>query len=366
MSSSNLREARRQFRRGQYGKLISHLEPQVFMYRENEEYYQLLAAACFFTGDYGGCTSYAKRAIDLEPNHTSARTYLAAVFLKRRETDKAIQHWLTILDHDPKNRYAKRGLQFVRTLESIDQLNDRITPKQLRQFVPKPLRIPIRTISALIIIGTLSALLYFFIPVMEIEWPFTQYPPRDGVEVISFPEGQSLTSLEGEYSYILSEREIQEILERIRVYFNSNQDNLVRREINRILLSTATTPVKERVRILQTSLESPDFTNLDTSFSYQQVHQDLPLYQGTYVRWEGRPTNIIRKDDVIEFTLLVGYHTGQVLEGSVPVHVPFATQIRSDMGIDLIGQVRPVADSDHPSGSPFYLHAVTLRMFELE
>lgn len=232
--------------------------------------------------------------------------------------------------------------------------------------MPQPVRLPWRVPLAVAAVVVTAAVIWQFAGSVELSLPFGSVQPRDGVEVIAFPQGQPLTSLEGDFQYVLSEREIQDILDRIRTYFNTNQDNLVRREVNRILLSTATSPVKERVRILQSSLVSPDFTNLDTSFSYQDVHQNLALYRNTYVRWKGRPTNIVQTEDGVQFTLLVGYHTGQVLEGSVPVEVPFAARVRSDMGIELIGRVVPIDAEEHPSGSPFYLKATTVRMFSLE
>lgn len=366
MTSKTLRQAHRLFRRKQYGKLISNLEPQVFMFRDNVEYYTLLGAACFCTGDYGGCTSYTKRAIDIDPDIVSAHLYLAAVYLKRRETDRAIREWLHVLDRDPNNTHAKRGLDFVRSLTTIDELQERITPSVLLRFVPVKNYIPWKTVFLTIAALLALGLAWYFGPDAYRYIYKETAPPRDGVEVVSFPQGQPLTSLEGEYEYILSESEIQEILDRIRTYFNSHQDNLVRREINRILLSTATSPVKERVRILRSSLAPPDFTSIKTSFSFSEVSQNLQLYSGTYIRWKGRPTNIVRGEDAVDLTLLVGYHTGQIVEGSVPVHIPFPAQIRSEMGIELIAQVIPLNSNAHPSGSPFYLETSAIRLFELE
>lgn len=367
MKSSGLKKANSFYRKRKYSRTISHLEPQVFLFRDNPEYYQLLGRSCFFTGDYGGSYSYIKRALDLDEHDIESRLFLAAVHLRRRESDKSILEWLSVLDRDPKNKFAKRGLNFIRNLNTSEQLQEKIEGKELLKLVPRKIQLPWIPVLISVIILLSVMLAAYIIPRIDIDLSRfnPSRPPRPGVEIIQFPQGQALTSLEGEYVYILSENEIQNILDRIAHFFNTEQDNMVRREINRILLSTATSPVKERVQILRQSLSVPDFLTMDTSFSYRTVHQELMLHNGVYVRWKGRPTNIIRAEDGVQFTLLVGYHTGETLEGSVPVIVPFATHVRSDMGIELIGRIQAIQSDDHPSGSPFIIEASSVRIFEL-
>ena len=367
MKVKSLAKARSLYRRKKYNELIRHLQPQVFMYRESLEYFQLIGSACFFSGDYGGSMSYVRRAIDIDEDNIEARLFLAAVYLKRRESDKAIQEWLAILDRQPTNRFAQKGLHFVRTLHSMDELRERVTQKQLVKFVPKVFN-PLPLLSTLLVAALLVIGIIQLDPVQlttnGLHSFFTKTPDRPGIEHINFPQGQPLTSLEGDYSEVLNEDEIDTILDRIRENFNRRKDNLVQIDINRILRSTATAPVKERVRSLAASLEAPDFTNMQTSYDYQEIVSDPGLYQNAFVRWKGRPSNIQQTENSVSFTLLVGYHTGQVLEGSVPVTVPFAARVRPDMGVELIGKIHLTPNQN--SGSAFFLEAQAIRMFNLD
>lgn len=338
-TQKRLKRAERMFSRREYSRLVSYLEPQVFMFRESYRYYYLLGMSCLYTGDVAGAYSYLQRAITLEDN-PSALLGLAAVFLKRRRPEEAIRRYLDILDLDKDNRRAGRALQWLREVEAPEEALQWFESGRIRKILPRSgFAIPRPILVVLLVLGAAAIVALLIEPAISIYERLTTTDTRRGSEYTRLDRTEELLREDNGERYLLTEDELEEIFRRMQTNFADNRDNLVRRDINRVTLSNASDPVRQRAEFLRDYLSVPDFTSFRDNFEYQQVADDPPLYRDTYVRWRGRVANLDIGEDLIRFDLLVGYETAQVLVGIVPVTLDFAVVLRNNDPVELIGRV---------------------------
>ncbi len=337
--SKTLSRADRLLRSRKYSQVISLLESQVFLYRDNFTFYRLLGTACLYVGDFGGAYSYLQRAHQIKRDDVRVELGLAAVHLRRREIREALAMWLAVLDREPRNAVARRGLALVRRTEDTAEFVTMAESGQLARFFPPvgfalPAWAPIAVGAAAI-----AALGIAFLPAVIRNVVRPDEPLRDGVQPISataLPD--ELTQDAGEFRYELGDEEVAALLSRVGELFNGFRDNLARREANRILQSNASPLVKERIRLVARYFREPTFVDFRDNFSYVEVASEPWLYEGVYVRWSGQTSNIRVGEEAITFTLLVGYETARVLEGTVPVTVPFAAEVEPG-AVELIGRL---------------------------
>lgn len=336
-AKSGLHKARHLYRRRNYAQLINYLEPQVFMFRDNAEYYHLLGEGCFRTGDFSGAHSYLMRAHDIDPQNTNTLLTLGAVYLRRRQMEKALQSYLLILDSSPNHRRAKRALSFLRTLEEPDDAMELFESRRMQRLLPKRTwYIPRWIILPFFAVAVAAA------GTLVISWlidSISLRPERTGSEIASVTADQIETRTSGQFERILTEREIERLFRDIRRDFDGGHDNLVRRKLNRITQSNASLEIQDRANLLWDYLKEPTFTTLKDNFTYQEIQEDPRLYEHAYVRWRGLVANATVSDSAVRFDLLVGYETAQVLLGIVPVEIPFSVVLENGQPVELIGRL---------------------------
>ncbi len=336
-----LSRAERLLRARKFSQVISLLESQVFLYRDNFTFYRLLGTACLYTGDYGGAYSYLQRAQQIKSGDSRVELGLAAVHLRRREIPASLGLWLSVLDRHPNNQQAKRGLALVRRTEDPSEFVTMAESGRLTRFYPRlgfamPAWIPLTALVALAVAAGIILLPEPIARLFERE-----RAEREGLGAIAPSQlPDDLTDFAGEFRYVYNDEEIEELVERVGELFNDFRDNLARREANRILLSNASPLVKERIRLVTSYFRTPTFVDFRDNFSYDEVAAEPWLYDGCYVRWSGQTSNIDVTDDAIGFTLLVGYESERVLEGTVPVTVPFTADVQPG-SVELIGRIEP-------------------------
>lgn len=341
--AGDLGKAARLTRRERYSEVIRLLEPQIFRYRDSFDFYSMLGTACLHTGDLSGAYSYLKRASQLRPEEINPSLALALIHLKRGELSEAIEQWLAVQDTDPGNRYAKRGLDFLKNSRDPAKLADVIETAKIGRFLPTRSRLG-RVLPYLAggIVG--AAILVFVIGFVVTRLTTPSGPAREGLNQATLPSSATLTKTTGQYRYVLTKNEIRTVFNRLREEFSHYKDNLAQRDINRLLGSNASEVVKEKARILQSYLRTPNFATIQNSFGYQAVAKDPYLYQNCFVDWKGMVSNLKITSKRITFDFLVGYHNGQVLEGIVPVYLDFAADIRAATSFEVLGQVKLVGN----------------------
>lgn len=117
-----LRRAVALARRQRFTDVIRLLVPQVYRFRETAGFYLLLGVACIRTGDLISAESYLLRADQLTPEDAGTRLALCALYARKGEADRALAGWLKVLDRDPGNQAAKRGLSILRAGTTREEL----------------------------------------------------------------------------------------------------------------------------------------------------------------------------------------------------------------------------------------------------
>jgi len=164
MASKPFSKAAKLFKKRNYEQVIRLLEPQVFRFRESYSFYYLLGFSCLHMGDYGSAYTYLKRGHDLKPSNIDTLLGLAAVHLKRQETAQALEYWLEVLDQDPKNQFALRGMKLLKKNSEPEYLVDFADSGKIERLIPQPSgRYTGKIFLVIIILAllALTSLLYF-------------------------------------------------------------------------------------------------------------------------------------------------------------------------------------------------------------
>jgi hypothetical protein len=337
MKGKGLGDARKLYRARKFPEVIRLLEPEVFRHRESFEYFRLLGFSCLHAGDVGGAFSYISRAHQLKEDDVSALLGLAAIHFRRSENETAIKRWLEVLEEQPSNRIARRGLDLLRRGLGRDGLQEFIDSGRLKLLYP-PLPPRVRGVSVLVVVLTLLIAAGLGYLVYRVRG--TPAIERPGVAAIEIPPDLSrLTESGTDFTFVFSEKEVRQVFQKARGLLLEYRDNLAAVEINRILLSNAALAIQERARLLKGFVTQPTFDTLRDSFPYARVALQPALYDGCTVRWKGKIANLRTAKDAISFDFLVGYDQEKELEGIVPVSLPFAAQLENGIALEVLGQV---------------------------
>jgi hypothetical protein len=355
MKGKSLGEARKLFRARKFPEVIRVLEPQVFRFRESFEYFCLLGFSCLHTGDLGGAFSYISRAQQLQEDDINVILGLAAIHFRRAENELAIKRWLHVLEIQPSNAIARRGLDLLRRGLTPDKLQELIDSGKVRQLYP-PLASRVRLgllLAVPLAILALAALGYLGYRVTR-----PNAPARPGIAGIEIPSDiPRLIEAGSDFTFVFTEGEVKQLFNKAKNELLSYRDNLAAVDLNKILLSNASPAIRERARMLKAFVTQPTFDTLRDSFPYAKVLAQPPLYDGCAVSWKGKAANVKTGKTAVTFDLLVGYDQEKELEGIVGVSLPFATDLENGTPLEVLGQV--IVQSDKLSLLGISLHRLT-------
>jgi tetratricopeptide (TPR) repeat protein len=350
----DLKKAAKLYKRSKFPQVIRLLEPQIFRYRQNYDFFYLAGMSCLNTGDLGGANTYLQRGLGLKANDTKANIGLALVNLRRQDIQEAIRCYLEVLDADPGNKVATRGLTLLKKNASPTQVLELIESGRLDRLLPdgRKRRLPTLIASLSIIIIAAAAVVL----VLKYTNAFGGKPVvrEPSVEMMSLDDLGGIVDFSGVYKYVLTEKEIERTFAAVKDYFSRFSDNLAKREINRLLGSNASFAVKEQVRTISGYIPVPDFTTIRDPFDYDLVAADPFLYGDTYVVWTGKLSNLSASTKEITFDLLVGYEKNQILLGIVAVKLQFAASLDDGDAVEVLGRVK-VTDT-----TKFFLEVISI------
>jgi hypothetical protein len=337
MQRKSLSRAKRLFQGKNFGAVIKLLEPRIFKYRESFSFYYMLGTSCLYLGDYGGALSYLRRAHQLRDDHIGTLLGLAALYLKKKDADEALRYWLRVVELEPGNRRAKRGLELLKggtDSAYISELLDSGKTEKLfppvRRNIPYKILLPAAGVCLLLAGGYWAA--------RNISWPAPG--ERKDVEQVELSASAApLIDYNGSYPYTFSEREVSDIFHQAKRYFLEYRDNLAVRECNRLLNSNAVFGLKQKAEILKSYAKKPTFLDFRDPFSFDEVSAEPRLYDGCYVLWKGKVTNLKIGKDMITFDFLVGYQEEKELKGMVPVELDFAADIEDGFAMELLARL---------------------------
>lgn len=344
MAADPLRKAQKDFQKGYFSRVLSSLEPLNLSYRDSHQFYFLMGASCLVTGDIGGAATYLRRAEQLNFRHSPTLAALAAVHVRRGETDKAIQLYLDILSREPGNTFAQKSLLFLKSNSDPDRLAALIKTGGISVLYPIPSviqRIAARyLLFLLVLILAVSAIFLLFPQVSLLVKKST--PSRPGLESFLLSDGERKTpvSASGEFQYVLTEREALASFERTKALFSAWNDEAALVEINRLLLSNAASSIKRKAEILKSFIRDPDFINVKERYSYSDVARSPMLFNEVAVIWKGQASNVREYGDGVQFDFLVGYQNKTNLEGIASVFFTFPLRLTVGVPLEILGRIQ--------------------------
>ena len=266
----------------------------------------------------------------------------AIIFLRRGDTKRALQYYLDVKDYEPSNKIADKAIEFIRHNNDFDEICRYFETGKIQQFYPPLGPNPHKKFYVIVpvvafVLGV--AMTFCFIPKQNYNGK------RKNLEALA------LTSVEKEnlqekdltsqsFNYILSSKDISKSYKNAIDYFQSGNDNLAQREINRLLNSNASFSIKQKCQVLMSYLEVPTFDSLKDNFSYKQVAEEPLLYLDCWVVWSGRLSNsTVNPDGSYSCQLLVGYENMKTVDGIVNVHFDKEPALLSDQAVKILGQI---------------------------
>lgn len=358
-----LTRALRLARSGKFGEAIQKLESEVVRYHNSFIYFYILGVLCLHAGDFGGSLTYLKRAREVKMQDPQVLLGLAVLFLRRGDTDRALDLYLEVLDKDGHNRIARKALNGIRKYSGTDAFSLWIESGKLTRFYPPLPKLPPRiALTALVALGFLllcgGMLLKFHI----LSLPVKPLSPREGYagSALEREELRTPVQIGGSYRYILTKDQVVEAYNKARSLFTDLRDEAARVELNRIIESNASEAIKNKARLLSSYLETPGFDTLKDLFPYATVAADPGLYRDCHVIWRGMATNLDTGESATSFDFLVGYDTRRTLEGIVPVVFNFSAAVNTEKPLEVLGRVIPVAAGADGQGPAIHLEGIAL------
>ncbi len=326
-----------------YGDAIRLLEPEVVRYHESFRFHFLLAQACLRSGDFGGALTYFRRAREIKMREPAALLGLAVLYLRRGETDRAVELYLEVLEKEPKNGTARRALQVIRKMADHEALSAYIEAGKLERLYP---RIPrygatglgaVLIPAALVIAAGLGALSYFGYVVPKRAAAQERF--ADAEMRLENEDKEAAVETGGAYRYILTKKQVIAEYDEARRLFVDYRDEAAKLHINRLLDSNASVAIKRKARLLADYAAVPGFDTIKDRFPYAEILKDPALFRDVHVVWRGMATNLREGKATTDFELLVGYDTRSKLEGIVPVRFEFSVPVDVERPLEVLGKI---------------------------
>ena len=329
--------------RRQFSTAIKLLEDKAQTYEEHFDYYVELGTACLYIGDIGAASSYFQRARRIKLTDSRLLLGQAAIFLRRGETDRALQYYLEIKENDPQNKTADAAIEFVRTHGDYDTICRWVDTGRIEQFYP-PLGVNTDKIWGIAIPAAaciLGCLLFF--AVFPAKKPYV--PSRADLGALELSDEEKKSAKESDltaqvYQYILSDKEITKIYTQAIQYFQEHRDNASQVEVNRLLNSNATSAIKQKAKVLTSYYETPDFDTIRDVPDFASVNSEPHLYDECWVSWGGKVSNVnVFEDGTYSCDFLIGDEDFRHFEGTALVKFEAVPGIENDRYVKILGQL---------------------------
>jgi hypothetical protein len=206
-------------------------------------------------------------------------------------------------------------------------------PLPVSSFTPRQLILPLAAVFFI--------LLAFGVVFAGVNGVFSKKPSREGAGQTLLEKTETVRPVQtgGSYRYVLSSRQVLDTYEKARRLFMDYRDEAAQVELNRIIESNASDPIKNKARLLLGYTNTPGFDTLKDRYSYAEVNVDPVLYRDCFVIWRGMAANVDNQEQSTSFDLLVGYDTRRVMEDKVPVHFSFAAAVDTEQPLEVLGRV---------------------------
>lgn len=359
MTRNAIDMAKRLMARRDFGGAIKILQARGDMYEESFEYNCLFGTACLYVGDSGVASQYFERARKIKLNDSNLLLGQAAIFLRRGDTDRALQYYLEILEFDPQNEIAKSALEFIRVHRDYETICQWVDSGKIERFYP-PLGFNTKLFAFISFSVVLGVLFGIFIVNIFTSKNVLKSSRADLTELAltqqeqNHPQEKDIST--NVVRYILTDRQIKDSYYKASKYFHDFNDNAAQVEVNRILNSNAANGIRQKARLLMDYFVEPTFDSLKENFDIETVKQDPSLYLDCFVDWSGRIANIEKSENSMSFTLLVGYEDQKNVAGTVEVRLGYIPQPELDGAkpVRILGKVMLDGDRIYLKGKSVY------------
>ncbi|MDR0411437.1 MAG: tetratricopeptide repeat protein [Treponema sp.] len=344
-----LTKAIRLLRQKKFWEVIHLLEPKIPLYYRSFRCYYLLGLAHLYSNSFGGALDYFKSARDVKMREPNVLLGFAVLYLRRGETDRAVDFYLEVQDIDEKNRIAKKALKVIKKHSRTDTISEWVDSGRLPELYPPLPTIPfsLKKILAVMtcVLGVSIVVLCVLVAVRVVkppfELPFQANPDRNGLVSSLLDQGDRSQPVQtgGVYRYILTRAQILNDYEKARGLFTTYNDEKAKVLLNRILESNAADSIKTKATILLSYMDVPGFDTLNDRIPFSDVVKDPFLYRDCYVIWQGMATNLIAEESSTLFDFLVGYDTRSKLEGIVPTRFNFSVSVNPEKPLEILGRI---------------------------
>lgn len=329
--------------RRRFAAAIKLLESKADIYEDNFEYYLTLGTACLYIGDIGAASSYFQRARRIKLTDTRLLIGQAAIYLRRGDTDRALQYYLEIKENDPGNKIASEAMEFIRVRGNYDTICRWVDTGRIEQFYPPLGANPDKI--ALIIVPVVACILGCVVTYSLLSKQQNYNNLRADLTILELTADEKSSAKERDlttqsYKYILSNKEIASRYNNALQYFQTHRDNAAQIEINTILNSDATLSIKQKAQVLAGYLDIPDFDSIKDVPSYSDVSKNPAVYIDCWVDWGGKISNSnTYPDGSYTCDLLVGDDGLLHYEGTVPVKFDSVPVINGEEGVKILGKL---------------------------
>ena len=346
MADQELKKAQVLFKRRKFSTVISMLEPRVIDYRDSFDFFYMLGVSCLYMGDMGAAKDYFHRCETIGGTNVPLMVAQAAMFLRRGDTNQAVETYLNILDYEPGNKIASRAMTFIRTKGDMATISQWVSSGKIKRFYPDPgFYFPVMPVAAVLVFAAVVFLSVFLVKnLLNSRHSAAARQGDFGNLELSVDEKKNPLDLQSGvvYNTILTSDQIIEAYDKAKDYFFDHRDNEAQVEINRILNSNAKDKIRDRAKALMEYLEEPSFDTLSKNFknfTYDEVKADPILYQDCWVIWSGRVTNVRADDSFYECDLLVGYEDWKRLEGVVSLSMQQPVDIDAERPVQVLAKI---------------------------
>lgn len=359
MGRDTLALARSLMRNRKFSKAIATLQNRSAIYERNFEYWLLLGVAYLYLGDAGSAWENFQAARKMKLTDVNLLLGQAAIFLRRGETDRAVQYYLDVQEYDPDNKIAKSALSFIRNNGDYVTICKWAETGKLEKFYP-PIGINYwRIVRVTLAVVGVCAAAYIAMNYAVLFSPKIQtVGPRVDLSSIELSpeEIQHARDAGGldSYRYNLSDREIVASYAAALSSLQSYRDNAAVIEVNRILGSNATQDIKQKARVILDYVSDPTFDTLTDVPTYVDVESDPLLYLGCHVSWVGHVTNVQIDEKGYSCNLLVGSDNMERIDGIVPLHFATLPDIVGNRPVSVLAQIVVENDRLQLEGKAWY------------
>lgn len=346
MSKSVLDAAKLLLKRRKFSSVITLLESHSEYYEDDFDFYLTLGTAFLYIGETGSANSYFQRARRIKLTNTSLLLGQAAIFLRRGDTDRALEYYLEILSIEPGNRRAAKAMEFIRKHGDYPTICKWTETGKIQCFYP-PLGVNTYAVGTAVFAAVACASIVYCGLYFNKKEEINYVGPRANLESLVLTESEQNNPQSNDLSgtvihYILDGKSINKSYKESLSYFQNGRDNAAQVEINRILNSNASLSIKKKAQILETYLDIPTFDTLKDNYDYLTVSKDPLLYMNCWVAWSGRISNARALENgkwLCE--LLVGYENMRNVDGIVQVHFDYipTPEIDGDKPVRFLGKI---------------------------